>query len=145
MQREVNKEFDRVAHTAYADLTKRMDERQLPAVTLPDGREVMAVWTEVRSRDQQDGAWRDEVRPRLHDPTFLERLADRGLEQTFNPTKYKQLLLDKLRMSAHQITMGVRGRLRKRLNGVRREISRKLGPAAQGKPVTEERRDGAAR
>ena len=38
------------------------------------------------------------------------------------------LLLDKLRTAAHQLALVVRGRVRHRLDDLRRQVTRKLGP-----------------
>ena len=130
MQRELEKEFDRVVVSMYTEVTNLLQARNLPAVPLPGGQDPMAVWLDSRQQDRAGGAWRDRLRPQLYDQDFLNRLSEEALEQTFTGPKYKQLLMAKLRTAAHQITLAVRGQLRHRIDAVRRQVSRKLGPSA---------------
>ncbi len=134
MQRGVDREWDRAVQALYTEVSSRIEALQLPSVTLPSSRKVLEVWLEYRQKDRDDEAWRDRLRPRLLDRVLLSRLADPTLEQTFNGSKYQQLLLEKLRTAVHQIILAIRGQLRHRLDSLRREVSRKLGPAA--KPVS---------
>ncbi len=131
MQKEVDKEFERMVQALYTEVTSNLEGRGLAPVTLAGGRDPMTLWLEFRQQDRDEKEWRQRLRPRLHDQGFLDRLGSRDLAQTFDGEKYKKLLLDKLRTASHQIALAVRGRLRHRLDSLRRQVSRKLGSAAQ--------------
>jgi GTPase SAR1 family protein len=128
MQRKIDAAMTQVVQQVYTEVTERLEAKQLPGVHLPGGGEPMAVWHQFRQTDRDHTDWRDRYRPRLHDPVLVERLSEEGLAHTFDGPRYKKLWLDKLRTAAHQLALVVRGRLRHRLDDLRRQVTRKLGP-----------------
>jgi GTPase SAR1 family protein len=128
MQKKIDAAMTQVVQQVYTDITERLEAKQLPGVNLPGGGEPMGVWHTFRQKDRDDTSWRDRGRPKLHDAVLVERLSDDGLAHTFDGPRYKKLWLDKLRTAAHQLALVVRGRVRHRLDDLRRQVTRKLGP-----------------
>lgn len=128
MQKKVDSAMTQVVQQVYTEITERLEAKQLPAVPLPGGGEPLSVWHQFRQKDRDDTGWRDRFQPKLHDPVLVERLSEEGLAHTFDGPRYKKLWLDKLRTAAHQLSLVVRGRLRHRLDDLRRQVTRKLGP-----------------
>ncbi len=128
MQSKIDAHLTQVVQQVYTEITERLDQKALPSVNLPGGGEPMSVWAQFRQTDRDDTAWRDRYRPKMHDATLVERLGEDGLAASFDGTKYKKLWLDKLRTAAHQLTLVVRGRVRHRLDDLRKQVNRKLGP-----------------
>lgn len=128
MQKRIDSAMTQVVQQVYTEITERLEAKQLPSVNLPGGSEPMAVWHTFRQTDRDDTGWRDRYRPRLHDPVLVERLGEEGLATTFDGPRYKKLWLDKLRTAAHQLALVVRGRVRHRLDDLRKQVTRKLGP-----------------
>lgn len=131
MQRKIDAAMTQVVQQVYTEITERLEAKQLPGVNLPGGGEPMAVWHTFRQTDRDHTDWRDRYRPKLHDAVLVERLSEEGLAHTFDGPRYKKLWLDKLRTAAHQLALVVRGRVRHRLDDLRRQVTRKLGPVAR--------------
>ena len=128
MQRKLDSAMGQVAQQVYTEITERLEGKGLPAVNLPGGGEPMSVWHQFRQADRDDAGWRERLRPKLHDPALVERLGEGGLASTFDGPRYKKLWLDKLRTAAQHLTLVVRGRVRHRLDDLRKQVTRKLGP-----------------
>ncbi len=126
MQREVDKQFEKLIQSVYAEVTIKFDGKTLPPVALTGGRDVAAVWRDCRQEDRSGGLWRDRSRPCFTEDQLLRRMSETDVHIQFDGAKYKRLILDKIRTAAQQITLAVRGRLHVRLDDLRKQVSRKL-------------------
>ena len=128
MQRKLDAALTQVVQQVYSEITDRLEAKQLPPVSLPGGGEPMSAWHAFRQADRDQADWRDRYRPRLHDAVLVERLSEEGLAHTFDGPRYKKLWQDKLRTASHQLALVVRGRVRHRLDDLRKQVTKKLGP-----------------
>lgn len=129
-QHEVDEEFRKMVAFAYKEVADRLAQEALQEIKLTNGTTPMAMWVNILQDDRAVESWWKGMRPLLLDGALIERLRNSNLAPTLDGSKYEKLMREKLRTAAYQIALGVRSRLRSRIDEVRRQVSRKLGPQA---------------
>jgi GTPase SAR1 family protein len=136
LQMVADQEFARIAHAVFTEIAGLLKARGLPGITLPCGRDPLAVWDDGVREDRDIVGWGGKLRPTLYDPVLHGLLREDGLTRNFGGTQFKKLLRDKLRASVHQMALAVRFRVRFRLTDLQRQIGSRGGPVPI-RPVSE--------
>lgn len=134
----LRKGFAQMVQKFYHDITAEFERRNLPEMTLYDGRSPHGVWQESVRIAREKAVAAEAVPPTL-DPEVLRRLTDQRIDSESQSEHFQrlyELLGRRVRAVVYEMSLRMRTDARVRLESLRHDVRRKLSPKNRVAPST---------